>query len=49
MERNEKLYKLIALDVDGTLLDDHHQLLDHTKQTIRKLASESCQHNPCHG
>lgn len=30
-------YRLIALDVDGTLLNDHHELTERTKQTVRKI------------
>jgi Cof subfamily protein (haloacid dehalogenase superfamily) len=30
-------YKLIALDVDGTLLNDHYELSDKTRQIIRKV------------
>ncbi|MEK8126309.1 Cof-type HAD-IIB family hydrolase [Paenibacillus filicis] len=30
-------YRLIALDVDGTLLDDHHQLSEKTIQTLREV------------
>lgn len=30
-------YKLIALDVDGTLLDDHHHLSDQTIRTVRQV------------
>ena len=29
-------FKLIALDVDGTLLNDHHQITRQTRQTIRQ-------------
>ena len=27
-------YKLIALDVDGTLLNDHHELTEWTQETL---------------
>jgi Cof subfamily protein (haloacid dehalogenase superfamily) len=30
-------YRLIALDVDGTLLDDHHRLSEKTIQTLREV------------
>jgi Cof subfamily protein (haloacid dehalogenase superfamily) len=35
-------YKLIALDVDGTLLNDDHQLSEQTKRTIRKVNEAGC-------
>ncbi|MFD2613221.1 Cof-type HAD-IIB family hydrolase [Paenibacillus gansuensis] len=35
-------YRLIALDVDGTLLTDDHQLTENTKNTIRKVYEEGC-------
>lgn len=35
-------YKLIALDVDGTLLNDDHQLTDLTKQAVRKAYDDGC-------
>ncbi|NLK07405.1 MAG: HAD family hydrolase [Firmicutes bacterium] len=36
----QKNRKLIALDVDGTLLDSTHQILPSTKRALRQLASQ---------
>ncbi|ANE49073.1 hydrolase [Paenibacillus swuensis] len=35
-------YRLIALDVDGTLLTDDHQLTELTKGTIRRVYEQGC-------
>ena len=33
-------YRLLALDVDGTLLDDGHRLSDENEEAVRKLVAE---------
>src|SRR5690606_2236847 len=33
-------YKLIALDIDGTLLNDDHVLTDETKQAVKLVAEQ---------
>lgn len=35
-------YRLIALDVDGTLLNDHHELTDQTIETIQEVHDQGC-------
>ncbi len=35
MRKMDQPYRLIALDVDGTLLNDEHQLTDGTKEAVR--------------
>ncbi|MBP1989227.1 Cof-type HAD-IIB family hydrolase [Paenibacillus eucommiae] len=42
-------YKLIALDVDGTLLNDNYQISDKTKQIIRRVHEEGSQIVLCTG
>lgn len=42
-------YKMIALDVDGTLLDDEHHILPLTRQTLRTLYKSGCQIVLCTG
>ncbi|NEW08693.1 HAD family phosphatase [Paenibacillus sp. SYP-B3998] len=42
-------YKLIALDVDGTLLNDQYVLTDKTKQTIQEVHDAGCHIVLCTG
>ncbi|WP_442601349.1 Cof-type HAD-IIB family hydrolase [Paenibacillus sp. KN14-4R] len=42
-------YKLIALDVDGTLIDDHHILTDRTKDVLRRAHNAGIQIVLCSG
>ncbi|MNI13799.1 Sugar phosphatase YidA [compost metagenome] len=42
-------YKLIALDVDGTLLDDDHVLSTETAQVIKKIADQGTEFVLCTG
>lgn len=42
-------YKLIALDVDGTLLNDNHELTDQTKQTIQEVSRSGAEIVLCTG
>jgi Cof subfamily protein (haloacid dehalogenase superfamily) len=42
-------YQLIALDVDGTLLNDHYELTDRTKQIIRQAHDAGCRIVLCTG
>lgn len=42
-------YKLIALDVDGTLLNDEHKLPEGTKETIAAIAAEGTEFVLCTG
>lgn len=42
-------YKLIALDVDGTLINDHHELTQGTIETIRKIAEQGTEIVLCTG
>jgi Cof subfamily protein (haloacid dehalogenase superfamily) len=42
-------YKLIALDIDGTLLNDQHQLSELTKQTVRRVHDEGATIVLCSG
>ncbi|WP_435921664.1 Cof-type HAD-IIB family hydrolase [Paenibacillus sp. DYY-L-2] len=42
-------YKLIALDVDGTLLNDEHVLTAGTAETIKKIADEGTEFVLCTG
>jgi len=42
-------FKLIALDVDGTLLDDDHNLSERTKQTIQDVHDAGCHIVLCTG
>lgn len=45
----EKKYKLIALDVDGTLLNDDHELTAGTAETIRRIAAQGTEFVLCTG
>ncbi len=45
----EKKYKLIALDVDGTLLNDDHELTPGTAETIRRIAGQGTEFVLCTG
>ena len=31
---------MVCLDIDGTLLNSKHEITEHTKQVIRKVANE---------
>lgn len=42
-------YKLLALDVDGTLLDDHHQLSALTAEALRSLSEQGTEIVLCTG
>jgi len=42
-------YQLIALDVDGTLLDDRHQITEQTKATIWEAYEQGCKIVLCTG
>ncbi|MFD3258050.1 Cof-type HAD-IIB family hydrolase [Paenibacillus lentus] len=42
-------YKLIALDVDGTLLNDDHELTPGTAETIKKIAGQGTEFVLCTG
>ncbi|MEK4510050.1 Cof-type HAD-IIB family hydrolase [Paenibacillus sp. FSL K6-2524] len=42
-------YKLIALDVDGTLLSDNHELTEGTMETIKKIAEQGTEFVLCTG
>lgn len=42
-------YRLIALDVDGTLLNDHHELTDRTIETIQEVHDQGCHIVLCTG
>ncbi|MBH5318181.1 HAD family phosphatase [Paenibacillus sp. GSMTC-2017] len=42
-------YKLIALDVDGTLLTDDHQLLDEVREAVREAAGKGAEIVLCTG
>lgn len=42
-------YRLIALDVDGTLLNDHHELTDQTIETIQEVHDQGCHIVLCTG
>ncbi len=42
-------YKLIALDVDGTLLNDNHELTEQTKQTIQEVSRTGAEIVLCTG
>lgn len=42
-------YKLIALDVDGTLLNDDHELTPATVETIKKIAEQGTEFVLCTG
>lgn len=42
-------YKLIALDVDGTLLNDDHEISEQTIQTIQEVASRGAEIILCTG
>lgn len=42
-------YKLIALDVDGTLLNDQHELSQGTEEVIRKLSNKGVEIVLCTG
>ncbi|MEW9698551.1 Cof-type HAD-IIB family hydrolase [Paenibacillus sp. SI8] len=42
-------YKLIALDVDGTLLNDQHLLSEQTKETIQDIHDQGCHIVLCTG
>ncbi|WP_433943677.1 Cof-type HAD-IIB family hydrolase [Paenibacillus sp. SN-8-1] len=42
-------YKLIALDVDGTLLDDNHVLTSATAETIKRVAAQGTEIVLCTG
>lgn len=33
-------YKLVALDVDGTLLNDHHEITEKTRNTVMEAANK---------
>jgi Cof subfamily protein (haloacid dehalogenase superfamily) len=35
-----KTFKMVCLDIDGTLLNSRHEITEHTKQVIRKVANE---------
>lgn len=45
----ELKYKLIALDVDGTLLNDDHELTPGTAETITRLAEQGAEFVLCTG
>ncbi|MBP2001264.1 Cof subfamily protein (haloacid dehalogenase superfamily) [Paenibacillus shirakamiensis] len=42
-------YKLIALDVDGTLLNDKHELTPSTAETIQRIAAQGTEFVLCTG
>ncbi|GIP27641.1 putative phosphatase YxeH [Paenibacillus sp. J23TS9] len=42
-------YKLIALDVDGTLLNDNHELSEQTKKTIQEVSRSGAEIVLCTG
>ncbi|MCR8643911.1 Cof-type HAD-IIB family hydrolase [Paenibacillus sp. N1-5-1-14] len=42
-------YKLIALDVDGTLIDDHHVLTERTKEVLKRAHQAGIQIVLCSG
>jgi len=42
-------YKLIALDVDGTLINDHHELTETTKETVQAVAKRGAEIVLCTG
>lgn len=42
-------FELIALDVDGTLLNDNHELTNEVKQAVREVASQGAQIVLCTG
>lgn len=45
----EVKYKLIALDVDGTLLNDNHELSEQTKKTIQEVSRSGAEIVLCTG
>ncbi|CAM2957597.1 Cof-type HAD-IIB family hydrolase [Paenibacillus sediminis] len=42
-------YKLVALDIDGTLLNDNYELTDRTAETIKKVAAQGTEIVLCTG
>lgn len=46
---SEMKYRLIALDVDGTLLNDHYEITENTQRTIAQLHADGCRIVLCTG
>ncbi|MEB3100211.1 Cof-type HAD-IIB family hydrolase [Ferviditalea candida] len=42
-------YRMIALDVDGTLLNDHYEITENTRRTIAQIHAEGCRIVLCTG
>ena len=42
-------YKLVALDVDGTLLNDHHEITEKTRNTVMEAAKQGVEIVLCTG